>query len=196
MRCARIDHVKPEDILASNIQGKLSLKDGFRLARTVGQYLEDQSNYTAEEFISVAEKAIRKHPDEWVILFSLGDKYQEIGRYVDSIKVLGRSVELRPKDLRSVYALTTAYNLLTRAGWTREQADRANLRIGLTGYNRIDPELANEELAKAGLTLETAASQAIRWFERALELNPDNQSKKQIQMDLEVLYKRFPNLRH
>jgi tetratricopeptide (TPR) repeat protein len=182
--------------VANNIQGQLSLKDGFRLARTVGQHLEDRSNYTVEEFISLAEKAIEKHPDEWVVLYSLGDKYQEVGRYVDSIKVLGRSVEIRPKDIRTVYALATAYNLLTHASLTKEQAGKGNQMMGLTGYNKIDPELSKAELSKAGLTLDTAASQAIRWFERALELKPDSQSKAQIQMDLEVLYKRFPNLRH
>ena len=95
-----------------------------------------------------------------------------------------------------MYALATSYNLLTRASWAKEQADERNAKFGLTGFNKIDPKLAKEELEKAGLTLETAVAQAIRWFERALELNPDNRSKKQIQWDLETLYQRFPKLRH
>jgi tetratricopeptide (TPR) repeat protein len=182
--------------MANNIIGKLSLIDGYRLARTVGDRLKDRTNYTPEEFVDAAEEAIKEFPDDWVTLYSLGDKYQDLGRYADSVRVLGHSVEVRPKDIRSAYALATAYNLLTRAGWTKEQASEANVRMRLTGYNRIDPELAKKELDKASLTLDTAASQAIRWFERSFELNPDNQSKEQIQQDLETLYKRFPKLRH
>ena len=182
--------------MANNIEGALSLIDGFKLAQAVGNHLRDRQNYTAEEFIEIAEKALEKTPNEWVVLYALGTKYLDVGRYVDSIKVLGQSVEQRPKDIRAVYALATAYNMLARAGWTKEQASEANAKLGLTGYNKIDTELAKEELEKAGLTLETAAAQAIRWFERTLELNPDNQSKTQIQWDLETLYKRFPKLRH
>ncbi len=182
--------------MAQNIEGRLSLIDGYRLARKVGDHLKDSTKYTIEEFIQVAEQATKKYPGDWVTLYALGTKYPDIGKYTESIKILGRCVELRPKDIRSVCALATSYNLLTRASWTEEQADERNAKFGLTGFNRIDPEQAKEELKKAGLTLETAVAQAIRWFERALELNPDNQSKAQIQWDLETLYQRFPKLRH
>ena len=182
--------------MANNIEGALSLIDGYKLTQAVGNHLSDRQNYTAQEFIEIAEKAIEKSPNEWVLLYAVGTKYFDVGRYVDSIKVLGRSVEQRSKDIRSVYALATAYNMLTRAGWTKEQASEANATMGLNGYNRIDPDLAKKELDETGLTLDTAASQAIRWFERAFELNPHIQSKTQIQWDLETLYKRFPKLRH
>jgi tetratricopeptide (TPR) repeat protein len=182
--------------MANNIEGALSFIDGYKLAQAVGNHLSDRQKYTTEEFIEIAEKALKKSPDEWVILYALGTKYLDVGRYVDSVKVLGQSVKQRPKDIRSVYALATAYNMLTRAWWTKEDAENRNTRYGLTGYNKIDPDLAKQELEKAGLTLETSVAQAIRWFERALELNPDNQSKKQIQWDLETLYQRFPKLRH
>ncbi|MCI0552735.1 MAG: hypothetical protein L0287_17430 [Anaerolineae bacterium] len=182
--------------MANNIEGALSLIDGYKLAQAVGNHLSDRQNYTAEEFIEIAEKAIEKAPNEWVVLYALGTKYLDVGRYVESVKILGRSVEIRPKDIRAVYALATAYNMLTRAWWTKEDAEKRNMRFGLTGYDKIDPELAKEELKKADLTLETAVAQAIRWFERALELNPDERSKKQIQLDLETLYQRFPKLRH
>ena len=182
--------------MAQNIEGRLSVIDGYRLARTVGDQLKDRTNYTIEEFIEAAEQAIKKNSDDWVTLYALGTKYPDIGKYAESIKILGRCVELRPKDIRSVYALATSYNLLTRAAWTKKQADERNAKFGLTGFTKIDPDLAKEELDRAGLTLETAVAQAIRWFERALELNPDNQSKAQIQWDLETLYQRFPKLRH
>ena len=47
-----------------------------------------------------------------------------------------------------------------------------------------------------GMMAETAAAQAIRWFERARELKPDAQSHAQIEEDLRTLYTRFPHLRH
>jgi len=182
--------------MANNIEGALSFIDGYKLAQAVGNHLSDRQNYTTEEFIEIAEKAIEKAPKEWVVLYALGTKYLDAGKYDDSIKVLGRSVEQRPKDIRSVYALATAYNMLTRAWWPKEEAEKRNMRLGLNGYDKIDPEHAKEELKRADLTLETAVAQAIRWFERALELNPDDRSKKQIQWDLETLYQRFPKLRH
>lgn len=182
--------------MANNIQSGLSLIDGFRLARNVGRHLKDGLNYTAEEFIAIAENALRTNPKEWVVLYGLGDKYQEVGRFADSIKVLGECVEIRPKDIRATFLLATGYNLLTRAVWTQEDAEKRNVEMRLTGYDRIDPEHAKNELKKANLSLETAASQAIRWFEKALTLNPDRQSISAIQFFLEDLYNKFPNLRH
>ena len=52
------------------------LKDGFRLAQTVGKELSDPSKYTPEEFIAAAERAKKKNPNEWVIYFSIADKYR------------------------------------------------------------------------------------------------------------------------
>ena len=94
-----------------NISG-WSLIDGFRLARTVRKYLKDPSNYSIEEFIKAAETALKKYPKEWAIYYALGDKYQSIGRYADSLPILQKCVELKPDDVRSPYALATTYNLI------------------------------------------------------------------------------------
>ena len=166
--------------------------DGFRLARTVGKYLSNRSNYKTEEFIKAAEIALKKYPKEWVIYFSLGDKYQSIGRYADSLALLIKCVELRHDDVRSTYALATAYNILTRASWSQQEADVANTMFGLTGNQRIDPKLVEIEMKKAGLTIQASVIQAIRWFKKTLDLNPDEKSKNQIQDDLRTLYARFP----
>ena len=91
-----------------------SLTDGMILARTVGRHLANRQTYSPQEFIQAAEKAAKEQPDEWVIWFTLGDKYQAAGMYVQSLQACKRCVELRPKDVRSAYALATAYNILTR----------------------------------------------------------------------------------
>jgi len=168
--------------------------DGHRLARTVGRHLRNPAQYTAEEFIAAAEKAAQEYPSEWVIFYSLGDKYQQVGRYADALRVCNRCVELKPNDIRSAYALATAYNVLTRAAWAgKELPYELKARFSKMG-DLFDPELAKSELDKTGLDVETAVVQAIRWFERALTLQPDSKSQAQIQWDLRVLYERFPHL--
>jgi tetratricopeptide (TPR) repeat protein len=176
---------------------KWSPTDGFRLARTVGRNLTDPSHYTTEEFIAAAEAAVEQHPDEWVVFYTLGDKYQEVGRYADALRVCKRCVELRPNDIRSTYALATAYRLLARAAWSQKEAEMVNsvLKELFGGSDVIDPTLAQRELDQTGLLVETAAAQAMRWFERALMLKPDKQSREQIEWDLKTLYEQFPNLK-
>lgn len=176
---------------------KWSLIDGFRLARTVGRNLRNPSQYTTEEFINAAEKAIEQYPNEWVVFYSLADKYQEVGRYADALRVCKRCVELRPSDIRSAYALATGYNLLARAAWSQEEAAIGNsvLQELFGATDILDPKLAQEELNKTGLVIETAATQAMRWFEHALTLKPDKESRQQIEWDLKTLYERFPHLR-
>ncbi|MDA1330509.1 MAG: tetratricopeptide repeat protein [Chloroflexi bacterium] len=174
-------------------------KDGFRLAQTVGKFLENPAKYTDEEFISAAELACLKHPSEWVIYYQLGDKYMDIGRLVDALAACQKCVELSPKEIRSTYALATAYNMLTRAGLTDEHQNALNALSSYYGEKAmrgpIDKEHYVKELEKAGLSVETVATQAMRWFERSLELRPNIQSREAITEHLQVLYKDFPKLR-
>ena len=192
---------------------KGSLKDGFRLARTVGRHLTDRENYTSQEFIEAAESAIKEHPREWIIFYMLGSEYMESGQYARALQACKRSVELRPKDLRSAYALATAYNVLTRANWSDLETAGVNVlkkmlsdpeAAGLNGLRKwlgpvpdvLDPGVSQKELDEMGMVIETAAAQAIRWFERAGDLKPDAESRTQIEEDLRTLYTRFPHLRH
>ena len=86
----------------SKIEG-MKFFEGFRLAKTVGRHLKDRSNYTPEEFIEIAEISIRKFPDDWITLYALGNKYPDVGRYYDSIKILEKCVEIKPKLLISMF---------------------------------------------------------------------------------------------
>lgn len=105
-------------------------------------------------------------------------------------------MEIRPNDIRSIYALATSYNLITRAAWSDKEDEAAKLlQIFFGNKENVDKRLSQAAIDRTGLAIETAAVQAIRWFEKALTLNPDGQSQAQIQWDLKTLYERFPHLK-
>jgi tetratricopeptide (TPR) repeat protein len=169
------------------------ITDGMRLAKTLRGELNDPSNYTTEEFLAAGERALKKYPNEWVIHFVLADKYQEMGYYAEGLREAQRCVEIRPNDIRSVYTLATSYNLLTRAAWSDEENQAAKIfSVLVRDIDKVDKRVSQAGLDRTGLAIETCAVQAIRWFERALSLNPDQESKKQISQDLYTLYRRFP----
>jgi tetratricopeptide (TPR) repeat protein len=173
------------------------LDDANQLARTLGPYLPDPLHSTIEQFVSAAELAASRHPDEWVLFYQLADKYQSLGLFSRSLQAAKRCMDLRPADIRSAYALATAYNILTRAEWAGIEGDISKLLpILLAPYDpSFDPSRSNTEIEEMGMVLDTAAAQAIRWFEMALQLSPDAASATQIARDLATLYERFPHLR-
>ena len=172
------------------------ITDGFRLAKTVGKELNDPSTYTTEEFVAAGKRALMKYPDEWVIHYSIADKYQDLGYYAEGLRETQKCVEIRPNDIRSVYALATSYNLLTRAAWSEEEIQAAKIySILADDIAEVHKRVSQAGLDRTGLAVETCAVQAIRWFERALSLNPDKQSREQINKDLYTLYRRFPQFR-
>jgi hypothetical protein len=173
--------------------------DGMRLARTVRPFLSNHLQYTPQEFVQAAEKAAVQHPNEWVVFYSAADKYMAIGQYARALQCAKRATELRPNDIRSAYALATAYNVITRGEWESRKDELApilSLLMPLAGPDLFDPTRSRTEMEEMGMVVDTAAAQALRWFERALELRPDSQSRAQIKQDLQALYNRFPHLRH
>jgi len=184
-----------------------SLWDRYRLARSVRPFVRDRAHYNADEFVEAAEKTAAKHPKEWVVFFSLSDKCCDLGRYSEALKAAKRCVELRPNDLRSVYGLATVYNMLTRAAWSeRDESELARIGVSLHRLSGMKPsgvdgnlprsvEAAQEALREQGLDASAAASEAIRWFEAAHSLAPDDRTRDHIRETLEVLYYRFPHIR-
>lgn len=176
----------------------LSLTERVRIARTIGKFVDNVNRCTPQELLIAAEKAAAGFPSEWVVFYLLGDLYQSEGRYAASLRACRQCVDIRPNEIRSVYALATAYNLLTRAEWPtpHEPGALAALdELARTLGDRFDSVLSQAGLAQAEMVVETAATQAIRWFERALALKPDPRSRAQIEADLLTLYRRFPKLR-
>ena len=168
-----------------------SMFDGFRLTKALGGTIDTRKPHTPEALIAAAERAAAVHPDAWVLFYVLGDNYQQLGRYADAIRAGKHCVELRPNDIRSAYALASAYCMLTRADWAGSAEHEQMLRdMG----DPIPPGVAVRELAKTGLTTLEAARQAIHWFERAQQLGPDRHSREQINLDAQALYDRYPQL--
>ncbi len=169
------------------------ITDGMRLAQTVGKELNDPSRYTTEEFLAAGVRALKKYPNEWVIHYTLADKFQQMGYYAEGIRETQICVELRPDDIRSAYALATSYNLLTRVSWSENENQAAQIFRALADdIDKFDKKVSQAGLDRTGLTIEVCAIQAIRWFERALNLGPDRESRARIIQDLTTLYKRFP----
>ena len=172
---------------------KLTIKDRMRLARTADRRLADPFHYTTAQWIAAAEEALQEFPNEWIVYYALGDHYQMAGRYGDALRVIWRCVELRPRDIRATYALATGYNLLTRAAWSPKES---RMVFNMMGAREIipSPDAVKGMLDEIGLSIDMAALQAVRWFERSLSLRPDVSSRTQITQDLETLHKRFPQL--
>ena len=172
------------------------LKDGNRLARTVGKELQNPAKYTPQEFIEAANRALKKYPNEWAIYYSLADNYQKLGFHAEALMATQKCVEIRPRDIRSIYALATSYNMFTLAAWSDKEDEIFQLFKNTTSFSdKIDKKYSQAGLDHTGLVIETAALQAIRWFEHALQMKPDRASRNQISQDLNALYNRFPNLR-
>jgi len=171
-----------------------SLTDKFRLERTVGPYLKGRAEYTEEEFIEATEKAAEQHPNEWVVFITLAAEYGSVSRFADGLRASKRCVELRPDDIRSVFALATAYTQLA--------LDASNEHFELLWQfhdkeeaAESEREHAKAELAKLGMAVETAAVQAMRWIERVLVMGPDSRYRAILSANLQTLWERFPHLR-
>jgi len=177
---------------------KYSFSERLKLTK-ISKYLDSlPQTATLEEHIKATKQAIKKHPDDWVLHYFLADQLQDAWQYADAMPICQKIIDLKPNDVRSPYILATNYNMLTRANITQTTVTPEQWEMNQRYINSKqlpDPDTCNSELTKLGIDVQTAALQAIRWFERALSLNSDSASKKQIKQDLEVLYKRFPDLK-
>lgn len=174
----------------------MSVAERMRLQSTLGHFLPDPVNASPSDFIAAAEEALRQYPKEWLILSVLVDKYQNIGHYTAALRYSKQLVELCPDDALPAYAHATSYNLLTRAGWPDAywRAYQELVQRNAAPDHGMDGKRAQEQLSEVGLTPEAAAGEAVYWFERALTLDVDEPSKRQIREDLDTLYRRFPCL--
>lgn len=178
-----------------------SLLERFKLSQLISDGMDQSFERSREGMIDAGLKALLKHPNEWLLLYFLCDQYQGAGNYAEALSFSKKCVQVKPSDIRSTYAHATSYNLLTRAQWIDLDQNEISKIYSLftEDFKNLagvfDPKLAQSAIDKTGLTIESAASQAIRWFERSLLLGPDPASRKQIAYDLEVLFERFPLLR-
>lgn len=178
-----------------------SFTERLKIPKLIGNRNLNLNTCSTDEFIDATEQAIKNNPREWILYFLISDKYMSIGRYVDALDAAKKCYELKPKDILSSHLLATVYNCLTRAA-LKGTREGDLLKLPIESRRAIDPNypdfydptITKNELDKLGLSIEAAAAQAIRWFERSLELNPDSESAHEINQTIAVLHHRFPNL--
>ncbi|HMD35626.1 MAG TPA: tetratricopeptide repeat protein, partial [Vicinamibacterales bacterium] len=112
---------------------------------------------------AAVNEALRLDPDQAAVHYSLGNMYQQTGRYEDAITALSRAIQIQPDDDESHALLARV--LAAKGDYRRasEEARRAvDIRPGWTGYfNQGRVELAGGHLDKALVA-----------FRRTTELNP------------------------
>src|SRR5204862_417819 len=112
---------------------------------------------------AAVNEALRLDADQAAVHYSLGNMYQQTGRYEDAITALNRAIQIQPDDDESHALLARV--LAAKGDYQRasEEARRAvDIRPGWTGYfNQGRVELAGGHLDKALVA-----------FRRTTELNP------------------------
>ncbi len=144
--------------------------------------------------ISRLEKFLQKNPKDWFTMYLLGDWYIRDKQYVKSIEVLERAFCLRPKDIRSTFALATAYRHLSRAQFIG--VPKELLFEGVPKYfiEEFDPETSQMELLKLGKTVDEVALKAMLLFEETLRLGVRKDEKNIVIESLQKMYVEFPHL--
>lgn len=182
----------------------MNFLDGFKVAKILkglrtsfGEIPKNADELPIHQVIDRFEKAHQKNPKDWFICNQLGSLYLSTKQYGKSVEILKKGLDLRYNDIRSTYALATAYRQLTRAQFIGnpldqicpDYHDRQKLING--GF---DPETSNRELQKLGLTLDEVAEKSMLLFEKTLRLGVRKNERPLIYESLQKMYSDFPHL--
>jgi hypothetical protein len=145
------------------------------------------------------EAAVQSKPDEWIYWYWLADAYQKTGLLANSVLACENCYALRPKDIRSTYALATALRVLLRAkfvGASRIENVREKIaESGLASYSEFSPEASQEALTELGMTLEQAAERPLALFEEVRNAGVRGQEADVAKNAISAIYSDFPCLR-
>jgi predicted TPR repeat methyltransferase len=94
--------------------------------------LPDESPMAMEGTIKVLEAAVEKKPREWVYWFRFADYCHKTGHILKAVQACERCFALRPKDVRSVYALAKALRSL--AVWSQYDESRDTYMKDTSGH--------------------------------------------------------------
>lgn len=124
--------------------------------------------------IDLLESAVTIWPRRWVYWYALADYYACAGELSKALHACERCYELRPRDLRSAYALATALRILTRARYVGDGRVEAIRKLtstisGPPFFYDFNPEASAAALAEVGLTAEEAAKRSIQLFKDVLK---------------------------
>lgn len=146
--------------------------DRLRLSRAMRRSVPP-ARAGLDELIEAMERAYEDHPNSWEVAYKLGDLYQWAGRYADSIGVCRDCYRLRPNDVRSRYALATAYRM-----------------PDLTTAQIIEQ---CKKVPEPGLSVMISRHEARYWFLQAFKI-AGPQSRKRIGTHIKALIAQYNHL--
>ncbi len=173
------------------------LKLGSTLGDVVAYYGNPKGSREAiQATINALETALEKNPNEWVFWYVIGEYYMVNEEFAKCVQATRKCFELKPKDLRSIYAMATVYYTITHA---KDVGDTERIEVAkelkrMSPDWAYNPEKSQEALDEIGLTAEQAAIKAITLLEILLGEKLPSEDKKNIQFSLEGLRAKFTNL--
>lgn len=176
------------------------LKLGRTLRSVSAKYGSVNASRAAlKEAAATLEAAVEAKPSEWVFWYALGDLYQPLGEFAESVRAAEKCVDLRPDDPRSLYALATNLRTLTHAKYIGHHVIEARRRLenkmGISGYAfPFAPDRSQAALEELGLTLDQATERTIGLFEDVLALRVPSEDSDTIRESIAALCQEFPHL--
>ncbi len=142
--------------------------------------------------IAKLEQAALEHPTRWIIHYTLGDYCFRLARYADALRANLKCEELRPLDVRTMYALGTVYRYMASAKFLSLSAEqRAQWKNSIAYF---DLERAGRALQELGMTPLQAAREAIRWMNKACGVAYGRDVQAHLRENVAVIKRQFPEL--
>jgi len=101
---------------------KMDFADGFKVARVFrglrsasGDKPNSADDLDTFDKIIRIKLALQETPKDWFLLYILGSEYLQCKKYALAVKTLEEAFAVKPHDIRSTFALATAYRHLSRA---------------------------------------------------------------------------------
>jgi len=132
--------------------------------------------------VNALEKAVVQEPGEFLWHFKLGSSYFLLGRFADAVTANSHALVLHPEDPRVEYNMATYLRAMTRAAYCgtafRDKVENIRSMQRANGYDwstyqdmlPFEPDTAENELRKLNITWQYAVVEAVRHFQRAIEL--------------------------
>lgn len=165
------------------------------LARAVNHEVEASAGYGADPITvwrhksTILRARIEANSEEWAYHYLLAFTALEVAELEDSLAAATRMQELRPADPRSPHSLGTVYAFIATVATVNDN-ELYNLLLNLPGSFTTD--VCAQLLDTLGLTAESAAIEAHRWFKRTLDVGLHPQDRPTLDWNLATVRSWLP----
>ena len=112
--------------------------------------LKDRLEEIGDEFrVRILEAALKGNPDNFDVLFELGNAYTTSGRYEEGLAIDRRLIRLRPDNPIVHYNLACSLSLLGEIDESLEELE-ASFKLGYREYNYVISDSDLQNLRKDG----------------------------------------------